>query len=139
MIFVDSRAWIALASEDDQHHDLATAEHARLQKKRRRYATSNFVLGEVITHLYRKQRHDEANKYLDNLLLAIDQGLIQSVEISSQQFRRAWRMRQKYDDKPDISLVDFTSMVAMQDLRITEIFSGDSHFEHVGLGFRLRP
>lgn len=48
-------------------------------------------------------------------------------------------MRQKYDDEPDISFVDFTSMVAMQDLGITNVFTGDAHFEQVGLGFRLVP
>ncbi len=35
--------------------------------------------------------------------------------------------------------VDFTSMVVMQDLRITEVFTGDAHFQQVGLGFSLLP
>jgi predicted nucleic acid-binding protein len=48
-------------------------------------------------------------------------------------------MRQKYADKPDISFVDFTSMVVMQDLGITDVFSGDQHFEQVNLGLRLVP
>jgi predicted nucleic acid-binding protein len=34
---------------------------------------------------------------------------------------------------------DFTSMVVMQDLGVTEIFTGDGHFQQVGLGFRLVP
>jgi predicted nucleic acid-binding protein len=48
-------------------------------------------------------------------------------------------MRQKYHDKPDISFVDFTSMVVMQDLGIVDVFTGDGHFHQVGLGFRLVP
>jgi predicted nucleic acid-binding protein len=56
-----------------------------------------------------------------------------------QQFRRAWQHRQKYHDKPDISFVDFTSMAVMQDLGISDIFTGDAHFTHVNLGFRLYP
>jgi len=48
-------------------------------------------------------------------------------------------MRQKFHDKPDISFVDFTSMVVMQDLGITEVFGGDAHFQQVGLGFSLVP
>ena len=35
---------------------------------------------------------------------------------------------QRYDDKPDISFVDFTSMVLMQDLGIVDVFTGDAHF-----------
>jgi len=48
-------------------------------------------------------------------------------------------MRQKYHDKPDISFVDFTSIVVKQDLGIIEVFSGDGHFQQVGLSFRLLP
>ena len=61
------------------------------------------------------------------------------VHVSPQQFRRAWQMRQKYHDKPDISFVDFTSMVIMQDLGITDVFTGDAHFQQANLGFRLLP
>ena len=61
------------------------------------------------------------------------------MHVSSDQFRRAWDLRQRYDDKPDISFVDFTSMVVMQDLGITDVFTGDAHFQQVNLGFRLHP
>lgn len=53
--------------------------------------------------------------------------------------RRAWDLRRKYDDKPDISFVDLTSMVAMLDLGISEVFIGDDHFRQVNLGFQLVP
>jgi hypothetical protein len=36
-------------------------------------------------------------------------------------------------------IVDFTSMVVMQELGIAEVFSGDEHFVQVNLGFRLVP
>lgn len=58
---------------------------------------------------------------------------------AEKQHRRAWQMRQKYHDKPDISFIDFTSMIVMHDLGIAEVFTGDAHFLHVGLGFRLAP
>jgi hypothetical protein len=45
-------------------------------------------------------------------------------------------MRFKYHDKPDISFVDFSSMVVMQDLGIMEVFTGDAHFRRVDLGFQ---
>lgn len=61
------------------------------------------------------------------------------VHITPAHFRRAWDMRQKYSDKPDISFVDMTSMVVMQELGIGDVFTGDAHFKQVNLGFQLYP
>ena len=93
----------------------------------------------MITHLYRNQDTSRAGEFIRGLIASVDAGIHQLVEVSSSQFRRAWAMRQKYDDKPDISYVDFTSMIVMQDLKITDVFTGDVHFRQVGLGFRLLP
>ena len=139
MIFVDTWAWVALAVDGDQYHAAAERQHRLLEKRRRRYVTTDFVLGEVITHLYRIQVPAEAQEFILALVEAADNGVHQLVHISPRQFRRAWEMRQKYDDKPDISFVDFTSMVVMQDLGISDVFTGDAHFQHVNLGFRLFP
>ena len=76
---------------------------------------------------------------INALLSRADAGTHVLVHVSPQQFRRAWELRQKYHDKPDISFVDFTSMVVMQDLGITEVFSGDAHFQQVNLNFRIVP
>lgn len=139
MIFVDSWAWIALAVERDQYHDPAQEQHRRFRQAGRRYVTTDFVLSELITHLYRTQVPGEAQAFIKSLLGSAEEGTDRLIHLSSPQFRRAWEMRQKYHDKPRISFVDFTSMVVMQELGISEIFSGDAHFEQVGLGFRLVP
>jgi uncharacterized protein len=61
------------------------------------------------------------------------------VHVSAERFHRAWQLRKKYADKPDISFVDFTSFVVMRELAITDAFTGDAHFEQVGMGFRIVP
>ena len=139
MIFVDSWAWIALAVTSDQFHGAAKKEHKRLKKRHIGYVTSNFVLSEVITYLYRKQKPTDAKAFIAAFLDAIEQGTYRLVEVSSQQFHNAWVLRQKYYDKPDISFVDLTSMVVMHDLGIIDVFTGDAHFQQVNLGFRLHP
>ena len=111
----------------------------RLQKARRRYVTTNFVLSELIAHLYTTLTPVQAQGFVNNLLAAVDAGTYDLVHVSPDQFRRSWQMRQNYHDKPDISFVDFTSMVVMQDLGITEVFTGDDHFRQVNLGFQLMP
>jgi predicted nucleic acid-binding protein len=137
MIFVDTWAWVALAAKRDQHHRRATAAHKRLRRSRRLYVTTNFVLSEVIAHLYTTLTPEQAQGFVNALIAAVDAGTFHLVHVSADQFRRGWELRQKYHDNPDISFVDFTSMVVMQDLSITEIFTGDAHFLHVGLGFQL--
>ena len=139
MIFVDTWAWVALAVDSDQYHGAAKKEHLRLKKKRRRYVTSNFVVSEVVTQLYRKQSCAQAQAFINAMLEAVEEGKHRLVEVSPPYFRRAWALRQKYHDKPDVSFVDFTSMVVMQDLGIQDVFTGDAHFRQVNLGFRLVP
>ncbi len=139
MIFVDTWAWIALLDDTDQYHDEAEKAHRKLQKKRRQYATSDFVLNELINYLYRVGPAAKAQATINALLSRADAGTHVLVHVSPLQFRRAWDLRQKYHDKPDISFVDFTSMVVMQELGITEVFTGDAHFQQVNLNFRIVP
>ncbi|HEV2947306.1 MAG TPA: hypothetical protein VGX70_08010 [Gemmataceae bacterium] len=108
-------------------------------RAKHRYLTTDYVLGETITYLYPAIGAVSAQGFVNHLFTEADAGTYQLIHVSPQQFRRAWQMRQKYHDKPDISFVDFTSIVIMQDLGITEVFTGDAHFQQVGLGFRLLP
>lgn len=139
MIFVDTWAWVALALKRDQHHGRVKVQHRTFQRAHRQYVTTDFLLSEVIAHLYTTLTTDQAQSFINNLLVSADTGTYQLVHVSAQQFRRAWELRQRYHDKPDISFVDFTSMVVMQDVGIRDIFTGDIHFQQVNLGFRLLP
>jgi predicted nucleic acid-binding protein len=139
MIFVDTWAWVALADRTDQYHRAAAKQHRKHLKKRRRYITSDFVAAELIDYVYDAAPVAKAEPVIASLLQQVEAGLVQLVHVSPQQFQRAWQLRRKYKDQPDISFTDFTSMVIMQDLGITDIFTGDAHFRQAGLGFRLLP
>ena len=137
MIFVDTWAWIGLAVRKDQYHAEIQAQHDQFRKARTKYVTTDHVLAELITYLYNIGPATTAEAFVNSVLGAMDAGTYRLVQLSREQFRRAWLLRVKYRDKPDISFVDFTSMIVMQDLAITDVFTGDAHFEQVGLGFRL--
>ena len=139
MIFLDTWAWIALADKSDPYHRKAKALHKKLVRARRKYVTTDYVLAEAITYLYPAIGAASTQGFINTVLSAGDAGTYLLAPVSAQQFRRAWQMRQKYQDKPDISFVDFTSMVVMQDLGIVDVFTGDDHFRQVNLGFRLHP
>ncbi len=139
MIFVDAWAWIALLDDTDQFHRIAEKTHRKLLKRLRKYVTSDFVLNELINYLYSAAPADQARTAINSLLARADAGVLLLIHVSPALFRRAWQLRQRYHDKPDISFVDFTSMAVMQDLGITDVFTGDAHFQQVNLGFRLHP
>ncbi len=139
MILVDTWAWIGLAVKKDQYHATVQAEHKRLRKARIQYVTTDYVLSELITYLYGVTSVNTANAFVNSLLARVDAGDYALVHLSTAQFRKAWQLRQKFHDKPDISFVDFTTMVVMQDLKISDILTRDAHFRQVGLGFTLVP
>ena len=139
MIFVDTWAWLALAHQRDPYHRVAVEEHRALQSKKVQYVTTNDVLTELMTSLFPVVSFGKARQFMLNVFQSCHTGRYQLVFISPDQFERAWELRQRYHDKPKISFVDLTSMVVMQDLAITDVFTGDAHFEHVGLGFHIVP
>jgi predicted nucleic acid-binding protein len=139
MIFVDTWAWLALAYLKDPYHALAAQQHRLLQRQGQRYVTTDYVVSEFITLLFGVLHFAASQQFVHNLFQSFQMGRHQLLFVSPDQFERAWQLRQKYHDKPDISFVDFTSMVIMQDLGISEVFTGDAHFRQVGLGFRLVP
>ena len=97
------------------------------------------MLAETVTPLFGVLNFSKAEQFMLGVFKSIQAGHYQLEPITPSRFERAWQMRRKYHDKPDISFVDFTSMVVMQELGITEVFTGDAHFQQVGLGFRLVP
>jgi predicted nucleic acid-binding protein len=101
--------------------------------------TSDFVLTEFINYLYTSVSSHKAEQVVESLFQQVQSGDIQLVYVSPDQFQRAWQLRKKYRDKPDISFTDFTSFTVMRDMRLAEVFTGDSHFQQVGMGFRLFP
>jgi len=49
----------------------------------------------------------------------------------------AWMLRKKLHDKPFISFTDLTSFILMKELSIKKVFTGDTDFEKVNMGFQL--
>src|SRR5687768_3336941 len=106
MIFIDTWAWVALAARRDQHHASAAAFH-RQARTTRRYVTSNFVLDETITHLYRTIGSRPAEAFMSAILASVADGKSELVDVTPRRFEQAWDLRRRYADKPDVSFTDF--------------------------------
>ncbi len=101
--------------------------------------TTDYVLDELITLLYRRETFAEATRFVHTLLTAEGIGRFTIVPVTAERFAVAWQLRQRFDDKPSISFTDLTSIAVMQELRLGQVLSDDDHFLQVGLGFHLIP
>jgi uncharacterized protein len=137
VIFVDTWAWLALAHKRDPYHPAAVRAHKALQRQGGRYVTTDYVLSESMAPLFGVLNFAKAEQFMLNLFQSIRAGRYQLERVTPDRFERAWQLRRKYHDKPSISFIDFTSMAVMQDLGITDVFTGDDHFRQVNLGFQL--
>jgi uncharacterized protein len=135
-LFVDTWGWLVLADSKDQQHQAAVQCYEEQSKTAGSVVTTNFVLDETFTLLFRRRPFDEAWRFADILLQS---PFIIVEEITPSRFRKGLDLRRKFSDKPRISFTDLTSMVVMNDLKLAGILTEDAHFKHVGMGFRTLP
>jgi len=139
IVFVDTWAWLALALSRDQHHAAAKRQHAEFLNAGCVYLTSDYVVGELITQLYRLLDAKKSEVFIHAVFTGIESGQYRLERITAERFSSAWQLRRQYADKPAMSFVDFTSFVVMRELGIEDVFTGDAHFAQVNMGFRLLP
>ncbi len=101
--------------------------------------TTDYILDETFTLLFRRVHFKEAKHSLDIIDLAIKKGYLRLERITAERFEKTKGLRIKFRDKPRISFTDLTTMVVMTELQITDILTEDDHFTHVGMGFQKIP
>jgi hypothetical protein len=131
-IFVDTGAWIALAVEDDAHHEDAIRAYPELLKKYR-LITTNLVVAETYILLRREAGHRAAIEFLERLAAS---PRIQKIYSTPELERKAEEILKRYQDQ-DFSYTDAVSFTLMQQEGIKEAFAFDAHFRT--MGFLLIP
>ena len=136
-LWMDTWGWYALADQDE-------AQHTKVKEIYRnatagQIKTSDFILDETITLLFRKLSFASAGKFITSLFSATQQGFIQLIWVTPPVLEEAWNLRLRYTDKPRISFTDLTSMVLMREYGIAKVITHDAHFTHTGFGFELLP
>lgn len=127
-IFADANGWIALNSKRDQLHNKAVKINKKRLQSGHRYVTTNFVLDENYTGLVTKVGHFAAVDFGERIRSA---RTVQVIHITEEIEEDAWRLFKQYSDK-DFSFTDCTSFVVMNQLKLTEAFTNDHHFEQMG-------
>jgi uncharacterized protein len=134
-IFVDTWGWLALGHRRDQCHLQVLELFQNLRSGKILIHTSDYVLDEVITLLFKREIFQEAVNFVEGIYAAAKLEQVIIHPITPEIFQKTWHLRLKYQDKPLISFTDLTSMVVMQEQEIQSVLTMDDHFIQVGLGF----
>ena len=134
-LFVDTWGWVAVADRRDPGHEAAT-EIFRQARRSGGTITSNFILDETFTHLFKRRPFEEAWHFTTTV---VQSPFIDIQQVTEARFSRTIELRKQFSDKPKISFTDLSTMAIMKELGITDILTADRHFTHVGLGFRALP
>jgi len=138
-LFIDTWGWLTLRDRKESLHQEVKDFYSRFRGKKGNIYTSDYVLDETITLLFRRLPFKMAKGSLATIDKAIKEGYLQIEWVTPERFERAKGLRLKYQDKPKISFTDLTSMVIMKELDLKEVMTGDEHFEQVGMGFQRKP
>lgn len=137
--FVDTWGWVALGHKKDSHHKEVAHFYREAHSRKAQIITSDYVLDELITLLFRRENSAEVLIFVDGLLSSAAQDRIKVEKITPDHFERAWELRRRFKEKPFISFTDLTSMVLMNEMNIAKILTEDRHFFQVGMGFQKVP
>lgn len=138
-VFVDTWGWIALGHRKDARHREAAEYYRNLSCTGERIYTSDYVLDETITLIFRRESFDEASRFTSAIIAAAGSGYISIERVTPERFAAAWDLRVSLKDKARISFTDLTSMIVMKERKVMNVLTEDKHFTEVGLGLQLAP
>jgi predicted nucleic acid-binding protein len=138
-VLVDTWGWLALADDGEPRHRDVRALIQNAWRQGQAVLTTDYVLDETFTLVFRRLPFARANRFVAILESAEKQESLRVEAIGTDRFARAKKLRLRFRDKPLISFTDLTTMVVMQELRIKRVITADDHFRHVGFGFEPQP
>ena len=138
-VFIDTWGWLALGHRRDARHQEVKAFYQSLREKGILCYTTDYVLDETITLLFRREVFEEAVYFMEGIFQATEERFLTVERITSERFTSAWKLRKRLQDKPKISFTDFTSMAIMEEKGIKNVLTEDEHFMQVGMGFQRVP
>ncbi|MDQ1640093.1 MAG: uncharacterized protein QOF62_3432 [Pyrinomonadaceae bacterium] len=136
---MDTWGWLTLLDKRESRHQEVVGYYRAFSFQRGLVYTSDYVLDETLTLLFRRLPFTTARESLDRINEAITERYLTLLRITPEQFDHAIQLRLKFQDKPRISFTDFTSMVLMRDRAIAHILTEDDHFTQVGMAFQKVP
>ncbi len=138
-LFIDTWGWLCLRDKREARHKEVARFYRQFRQDQGIPYTSDYVLDETFTLLFRRLTFDKAKESLELIDRSILEGFLHLEHITPDRFEQAEKLRLKFRDQPRISFTDLTTIVVMRDEGISQILSEDDHFLHVGMGFQKVP
>lgn len=138
-LFIDTWGWVVLKDPKEPQHSETTSLFEEFRTHPGGIITSDYVLNETFTLVFRRRPFDEAWRFAEGVVAAASGKNLVIEQVSRERFAGALRLRKRFADKPGISFTDLTTMVIMSELKIADVLTGDDHFRQVGMGFRVLP
>lgn len=129
-VFIDTGAWYALKNKNDTHHNNVLHFFRTIYDRQVICYTSDYVIDEAITLTRARLKNHEAAKTLAEELFSETAAKI--IYVAPKYLPRALEIYAKYSDQA-FSFTDCTTFAIMEDLKIEEALTFDSHFESFGL------
>jgi predicted nucleic acid-binding protein len=128
LAFIDTGAFYALMDSGDPNHRPALSIKQALDRARTRLVLTNFIRAETQALLLNRLGHHVAQRFLADLRQVRPDTLIRVSDTDEEQ---ALALIERYQDK-NFTIVDATSFVVMERLRITHAFTFDRNFAQYG-------
>jgi predicted nucleic acid-binding protein len=138
-LFIDTWGWVVIHNKREPRHTEVNRFYHNFRLEKGEVYTTDYVLDETITLLFRRLPFDLAKASLTLLNESFEKGYLNLEWISRERFEEAKQLRLRFVDKPMISFTDLTSMAIMKGLDIRLVLTGDEHFEQAGMGFKKVP
>ncbi len=138
-LFIDTWGWLTLRDRSEVRHQEVRSYYEAFRQAGGTGCTTDYVLDETITLLFRRLDFQAATESVGLLQKAIAEGYLHLEQVTPERFEKAKQLRFRLRDKLRISFTDLTSMVVMQERGVTHILTEDEHFAHVGLGLQTVP
>lgn len=127
-VFVDASAWIAVVSQRDQFHSVATPIYKRLVSERYELVTTNLVIAEAHIAIRRVSGFDPAIRFLESIRQT---HRLQMIYADPDIDLLAGRILRQFKDH-ELSLADAVSFAVMRQREITDAFTFYRHFQMAG-------
>jgi predicted nucleic acid-binding protein len=128
LIFVDTGAWVAYVSTDDQYHLVASQW---MRQNRQPLVTTDYVIDEALTLLRARGEPVRAQQLGVLLFSGNFSGFVKLHYLTEDDILAAWQVFHTYSDK-EWSFTDCTSKVVIEKLGVTHAFAFDQHFRQFG-------